>query len=512
MINGPEPRTVAIRPSALVIGGGIAGIEAALVIADAGRKVYLVERDPAIGGHMAVFDKTFPTLDCAACILTPKTNEAGGHPNIELLTYSEVEDISGEVGNYKVRVRKKARYIDEEKCVGCGACWEACPQWRNPAAISKRKAGLKVFHHEATVGPMGACYIPTLQAVPKLPVIDRDACIHFKTGKCNKCVEACTVGAIQFDQEDSYVELNVGTIILATGYQPFDASRIPPLGWGTLPNVLTGLEFEVLCNAGGPTGGRVVCENGEPPKSVAVLHCVGSRDANYNVHCSRVCCMYSLKIAHLVREKTDAKVYECYIDMRAAGKGFEEFYHRVLADDVIMIRGKAASVVDVPRSPEEEGKLVVNVEDTLVGRKRRLPVDMVILSTGLEPAEGSARLGDMLGITTGLEGSFNEVDLKVGPIGTRAIGVFLAGCCQSPKDIPDSVAQAEGAAARALALMDEGEIMVAGEEIMRGEPSEEPCRNCGRVQGRGDENNVGPTTGDVRRRAPATWNAQPMIE
>ncbi|GMV37621.1 MAG: hypothetical protein AMXMBFR61_21290 [Fimbriimonadales bacterium] len=470
-----QERKVTIKPATLVIGGGIAGIEAALTIANAGKKVYLLEREPSIGGRMAYFDKTFPTLDCAACILTPKMSEAANHPNIELLAYCELEELSGYLGNFKAKIRKKARFINEDLCVGCGNCWEVCPQWRSSEAVKKRKAGVKVFHHEATISPMGSCYIPTLQAVPKLPVIEKDTCIHFKTGKCNKCLEACTLGAVDFDQQDSYLDIEVGTIIIATGTKVFDAGRVKELGWGRLPNVITSQEFEILCNASGPTGGQILMENGEPPKSVAILHCVGSRDENYNVHCSRVCCMYSLKIAHLVREKLEADVYEFYIDMRTPGKGFEEFYHRVMDEGVIMIRGRGAAVSDVPFTPEEEGKLVVEAEDTLLGMRRRVPVDMVILAVGLEPQDDAMDLGRMLGVSCGMSGFFIERHPKLAPAMTMAEGIFLAGTCQGPKDIPDSVAQAGAAAGQALALMDQGEVSVEG---FFAEVAEEACSGC----------------------------------
>ena len=278
-----ERKRVPINPNVLVLGGGITGIQAALTLAEAGRKVYLVEREPSIGGHMAMFDKTFPTLDCAACILTPKMVQVGQHPNIELLTYSEVEEVSGYVGNFQVRVRRKARYVDEEKCNGCGLCIEKCP-WKN--VPSEFDLGL---------GNRPVISIPFPQAVPRYPVLDREHCVYFtKGGKCKACQKFCPLDAIDFEQEDGIRELEVGAAILATGFQTFDARRITRYSYGRLPNVITSLEFERLANAGGPTGGKVLLKDGRAPERVGIIHCVGSRDVNYNVHCSRVCCMASL--------------------------------------------------------------------------------------------------------------------------------------------------------------------------------------------------------------------------
>ncbi|HLA80599.1 MAG TPA: CoB--CoM heterodisulfide reductase iron-sulfur subunit A family protein [Thermoleophilia bacterium] len=440
-----ERKRVSINPDVLVLGGGIAGIQAALTLAEGGRKVYLVEREPSIGGHMAMFDKTFPTLDCSACILTPKMVQVGQHPNIELLAYSEVEEVSGYVGNFDVRVRRKARYVDEDKCNGCGLCTEKCP-WKN--VPSEFDLGL---------GNRPVIYIPFAQAVPRYPVLDRDHCVYFtKGGKCKACQKFCPLDAIDFDQADRTIDIKVGAAIVATGFRPFDAGRNPQLSYGRLPNVITSLEFERLASASGPTEGKVTLKDGSTPERVGIIHCVGSRDVNYNIHCSRVCCMASLKFAHVVQERSGAEVYNFYIDMRAAGKGYEEFYHRLMQEGTHFIRGRVAVVTDSAQVPEEEGHLIVQVEDTLTSVVRRIPLDMVILAVGMEPRDDAEEVRRHFGLSTAEGGFFMEKHPKLAPISTLSDGVYLAGACQGPKDIPDSVAQGQAAGGEALALVDKG--------------------------------------------------------
>jgi heterodisulfide reductase subunit A2 len=462
-----ERRRFPVNPNVLIVGGGIAGIQAALTLADAEKQVYLVEREPSIGGHMAQFDKTFPTLDCAACILTPKMTAVKQHPNIHLMTYSEVSAVSGFVGNFKVKVKRYPRYVDEEKCVGCSECIEACvyKEGKYPNAFDLGLARRKPI------------YLSFPQAVPQVPVIDAEACIEFKSHKCPKgCVEVCgDRNAINFNQQIQEIELEVGTVIMATGFKTFDPHRLPQYGYGKFPNVYTSLEIERLINASGPTQGQVTLKSGRKPESIGVLHCIGSRDENTNKYCSRVCCMYSLKLAHLLKEKTGARVYNCYIDMRTPGKGFEEFYKRVLQEGITCIRGKVSEVSGWPQSPAERGKLILLVKDTLVGELRRIPVDMVVLSAGLEPQDDSEAVRRLFNLGCSAEGWFLERHPKLAPVDTFTDGIYLAGCCQGPKDIPDTVAQAGAAAAQALSLICRGYVEM---EPNTAWIDEELCSGC----------------------------------
>ena len=460
-----QVQKVPVNPNVLIVGGGITGIEAALQIADSGKRVYLVEKEPTIGGYMAKFDKTFPTLDCAACILTPKMVSVGQHPNIELMSYSDVTDFSGYVGNFTAKIRRKPRYVNEEKCNGCGQCEQKCPL----SVPSEFDCGL---------GKRKAIYKPFQQAVPSIPVIDREHCLYFMKKICRVCEKFCPKGAIDFEQKEDFIDVQVGSVILATGFDLFDASRIKEYCYGRLPNVITSIEFERLTHASGPTGGRILLKNGKTPTNVAIVHCVGSRDQNYNEYCSRVCCMYSLKTSHLVHEKTDAKVYEYYIDMRAAGKGYEEFYKRLLREDITFVRGRVAEITDVAQDPSEKGKLVVVAEDTLLGIVRRTPVDMVILSLGLEPRKDAQQLSHIFRISRSKDGFFLEKHPKLAPVSTAADGMFIAGSCQGPKDIPESVAQGAAAAANVLSLIDRKEIELEPTIALISDESCSGCKIC----------------------------------
>jgi len=460
-----EKIPVEINPNTLVVGGGIAGITAALELANSGNHVYLVEREGTIGGHMAQIDKTFPTLDCSACILTPKMVDVGQHDNITLLTYSEVEKVDGYIGNFEISVRKKARCVEEELCTSCGICEEKCP-----AQVVDEGYG-------AGLGYRKAIYRAFPQAVPGYPVLDKENCIYFQTGKCRACEKFCPTEAINFDQEDEMLKFNVGNIIIATGYDLFDARQIPQYGYGRLENVFTSLEFERMVNASGPTGGHVVLRDGETePERVAIVHCVGSRDKNYNEYCSKVCCMYSLKFAHLVHEHLpETEVYDFYIDMRTPGKGYEEFYNRLLKEDTHFIRGRVAEITDADHQPGEEGKLIVQAENTLLGKQQRVPVDMVILSAGIEARADSEKVANLFKMGCDYDGFFNERHPKLAPVATMTDGVFIAGACQGPKDIPETVAQGGAAASQVASLIGQGTVMM---EPVRASIREEDCSGC----------------------------------
>jgi len=464
-----EKRSVPVNSSVMVVGGGIAGIHAALTMANAGKKVFLVEREPTIGGHMAKFDKTFPTLDCAACILTPKMSQVKGHKNITLWTYSEVDKVDGYVGNFKVRVKRKPRYINEALCVGCNECVEHCVF----------KEGKFDDEFNEALGKRKPIYMPFPQATPQVVLIDPETCLTLKRGKCKQpCVDSCERNAIDFNQTETFEEVEVGAIIVATGFKAFDARKMSEYGYGKYDNVYTSLELERLVNASGPTGGEILLRNGEKPKVVGIVHCVGSRDVKHHRYCSRVCCMYSLKLAHLVRERTGAEVYNFYIDMRTPGKGYEEFYDKLLQEGVHFIRGRVAEVTDWAIHPQEEGHLILRAEDTLIGAVRRIPVDMVVLSVGLEAQPDAEEVRRKFNMSCSSDGWFLERHPKLAPVSTFTDGVFLAGACQGPKDIPDTVAQAGAAAAEALALIDLGHVELEPNTAFIDEALCSGCKTC----------------------------------
>ncbi len=451
-----------VHPHVLVVGGGIAGIQAALDIAESGHLVHLVERQQSVGGHMSQLDKTFPTLDCSACILTPKMVAVGTHPYIRLHAYSEVVEVTGFVGNFKARILHKARYVDWHKCTGCGLCQEKCPK----KVPSEYNLGL---------GQRKAIYTMFPQAVPNKPVIDKENCIFFQKGKCKACEKFCEVNAIEFQQQDWVEEVEVGSIIVATGYDQMDPAPLSMYGYGVYPNVITGLEFERLVSAAGPTGGHILTKDGKEPRDVAIIHCVGSRDKNYHEYCSRVCCMYALKFAHLIREKIHANVFLFYIDMRCFGKGYEEFYDRVQGEGAIFVRGKPGLVTHQAISPEEQGRLMVVGEDSLSGEILRVPVDMVILASAMEPRADAEKVSRTFLLGRSRDGFFLEQHPKLAPVSTAAAGIFLAGTCQGPRDIPDTVAHASAAAAKALSLASRGRVEI---ESMVSEIDPEVCVGC----------------------------------
>jgi len=465
LLNPLVSRVIDVNPDVVVVGGGIAGIQAALQLADVGKKVYLVEKSPTIGGHMAQFDKTFPTLDCSACILTPKMDAVLQHKNIEMLTYCEVAEVKGYVGNFDITVRQKARYVDHDKCNACLACTEKCP-------------GKGVSEWDEGLAKKKAISIPFPQAVPQKPVIDKNACVYFLKGKCRLCEKVCEQKAINFEQEDSYINIKAGAVIVATGYDLMDTKPLVQYGYGKYPGVYSSLEVERLFNSAGPTGGKVTLRDGREPQAIAILHCIGSRDKNYHEHCSKVCCMYSLKFSHLFKEKTTADVYQFYIDMRAAGKGYEEFYNRLVEEDVKFIRGKGARVTE---SMDEPDRLIVEAEDTLTARFINLPVDMVVLSPAIVPRSDAKDMARLFNLSSDKQGFFMERHPKLAPLSTMTEGVFIAGVCQGPKDIPETVAQAQGAAAEALTIVVKDKLELEATTAMVNPAFCCGCQNCVRV-------------------------------
>ncbi len=458
-----EKKEVSVIPRALVVGGGISGIQAALEIAEKGFQVYLVERNPSIGGRMAQLDKTFPTLDCSACILTPKMVDAARHPNIELFTYSEIESVDGYIGNFKVKIKKKPRYVDIEKCVGCGACAEAC---RLHARIPNE--------FDMSIGKRSAIYVPFPQAVPLKYTVDPNNCLTLKTGKCGDhalCVEACGErDAINFNQKEKIVEVEVGTIVVATGYDLFDPVEKPEYGYEKFDNVITGLEFERIVSASGPTEGHIEI-NGKEPKKVVFIQCVGSRDKESNEYCSRVCCMYTAKQAHMVKDKIpDADLIVYYTDVRAFGKGFEEFYNRVQDEGVIYRRRELDDPIEVKKNGN---KVVVKAKG-----HPDVDADLVVLATAIIPKKDSKEFSRILNINQSADGFLLEAHPKLRPVDTFTDGIFLAGCCQSPKDIPDAVAQASGAAVRASEPLAAGKVFVEAISAVIDEDLCSGCRVC----------------------------------
>src|SRR4030065_925406 len=388
------------------------------------------------------------------------------HESIELLTYSEVMEVSGYVGNFKVKIRKKPRYVDESKCTGCGTCQEKCPVKTDS-------------EFDFGVGKRKVIYTPFPQAVPNIPVIDRERCTYFLKGKCRACEKFCEAKAIDFEQTEKIIEVDVGSIIVTTGFDNFDPTIVSQFGYGRLDNVITAQQFERMSSASGPTGGKILLKDGTEPRSIAILHCIGSRDLHYYEYCSRVCCMYSLKFAHLIREKIhDAEIYDLYIDLRCFGKGYEEFYNRLQEEGGNFIRGRAGEVTDVAETPEEKGRLVVVCEDTLIARQRRLPVDMVVLSTALEPRSDTNEVAKLFSISRSRDGFFMEKHPKLDPVATTTDGVFVAGCCQGPKDIPDTVAQASAAAARVMAMISKGSVEIEAATAIIAEEFCSGCKTC----------------------------------
>jgi heterodisulfide reductase subunit A len=436
---------VPVTKTALVIGGGIAGIQASLDIANTGHKVILIEKDPSIGGHMSQLSETFPTLDCSQCILTPRMVEVAQHPNITLYSYSELESIEGFIGNFKVKIRRKSKSLDEKLCTGCGLCTTKCPVKKIPSEFNE---GL---------GMRTAIYVPFPQAVPNKPVIDREHCTYYLKGKCRICEKVCPTQAIRFDQKDTIEEVEIGAIVLATGFSVKQPDFFPEYGYGKYPDVITGLQFERLASASGPTLGEIRRpSDGKVPQNIVFVACAGSRDEAKGIpYCSKICCMYIAKHAMLYQHKVHGgKSYVFYMDIRAGGKNYEEFVRRAIEEDgVNYVRGR------VSRIYEKNGKLIVKGVDTLLGA---MPVDieadMVVLATAGVANNDAEALAQKLHVSYDSYKFFAEAHPKLKPVETNTAGIFLAGACQSPRDIPESVSMASGAAVKVACLFSQDEL------------------------------------------------------
>jgi heterodisulfide reductase subunit A len=436
---------VPVTKTALVIGGGIAGIQASLDIANTGHKVILIERDPSIGGHMSQLSETFPTLDCSQCILTPRMVEVAQHPNITLYTYAELESLEGFIGNFKAKIRRKSKSLDEKLCTGCGLCTTKCPNKKIPSEFNER------------LGTRTAIYVPFPQAVPNKPVIDRINCTYYTKGKCKICEKVCPTGAIRFDQEDKIEEVEVGAIVLATGFNTKQTDFFPEYGYGKSPDIITGLQFERLASASGPTLGVIRRpSDGKIPEKIVFVACAGSRDPAKGIpYCSKICCMYIAKHAMLYQHKVhNGKSYVFYMDIRAGGKMYEEFVRRAIEDDgVNYIRGR------VSRIYEKNGKLIVNGADTLLGAMPvEIEADMVVLATAGVANDGAESLAQKLHVSYDPYKFFAEAHPKLKPVETNTAGIFLAGACQAPRDIPESVSMASGAAVKVAALFSQDQL------------------------------------------------------
>jgi heterodisulfide reductase subunit A2 len=470
--NSPlEPIRVPVTKRSLVIGGGIAGIQAALDIANAGFECVLVEKEPSIGGHMSQLSETFPTLDCSQCILTPRMVEVYQHPKIKLLTYSEVESVDGFIGNFKVTIRKKARSVDDKNCTGCGMCTQKCPVKKKAFSQFDEKLSFR-----------SAIYVPFPQAVPNIPVIDKTVCTYYQTGKCKLCEKVCGKNAIMFDQKDTMLTEEVGSIIVATGYKLYSIDKKPDeseikgygeYGYGKYKDVIDGLQFERIASASGPTSGEILRPSDKTvPKKIVFIQCVGSRDESKGFsYCSKICCMYTAKHAMLYKHKVhEGEAYVFYMDIRAGGKGYDEFVRRAIEEDhVKYIRGRVSKIY------EQDGKYIVKGEDTIAGMPITIDADMVVLATAMTAQPEASKLAQTIGIPYDKYGFYNEVHPKLRPVEVSTAGVFLAGACQSPKDIPESVAMASAAASKSLVLF--------GSDFLEREPTvarvnESVCAGC----------------------------------
>ena len=471
LIEGETPMT----KRALVIGGGIAGITAALDIADAGFPVDIVEKNPTIGGKMAQLDKTFPTLDCASCIVTPRMTEVSQNPNIRILSFSEVVDVKGYVGNFSAKIKRKARFVDETKCTGCGLCVEKCPMKKVPNDFN------------LNLNSKPAIFIPFAQAVPKIATIDPAYCLHIKAMEkgrdnvCGMCEKVCGVGAIDYHSKEVEIEEKYGAIVVATGYNPIDLQKFDEFAYSQSKDVVSSLEFERLCNAAGPTNGVLKRpSDGKHPKTIVFVQCVGSRcsadSAKGHEYCSKICCMYTAKHAILTRDHyPDTECYVFYIDVRTPGKNFDEFYRRAVEQyGVHYIKGMVGKVV-----PQSDGSLDVQGSDLILNRQVHIKADMVVLAASIEADKSARPLATIL--TTSMDNNdfFLEAHAKLRPVESPTAGIFLAGCCQGPKDIPETVAQSSGAAAKAICLLVKDKLK---NDPCTAHPDENMCNGCSQCE------------------------------
>ena len=445
--------TVPVTKRSLVIGGGIAGIQAALDIADCGHEVILVEREPSLGGHMAQLSETFPTLDCSQCIMTPKMVDVANHPKIKLYTYSEIELVEGYIGNFQVTIKKRARSVDEDKCTGCGVCMTKCPQKKIPNKFDQN------------IGMRTAIYVPFPQAVPNTPVIDRENCTWFKTGKCGVCQKVCGPGAVDFEQQDRLIVEAVGAIVVATGFDLYSITEKPKgspikgygeFGHGKIPDVIDGMTFERLASASGPTGGKILRpSDGKEPKQIVFIQCIGSRAREKGIsYCSKVCCMYTAKHTMLYHHKVhDGQAYVFFMDARTPGKSYDEFWRRSIEEEeAVYIRGM------VSRLYQKGDKIVVMGSDIAVGVQVEIEADMVVLATAIQPQKGADTLAQKLGISYDKYHFYSEAHAKLRPVECATAGIYLAGACQGPKDIPETVSQASAAAAKVMTLFSKDKL------------------------------------------------------
>ena len=435
----------AVVKRALVIGGGIAGIQSALDIAEAGFEVDIVEQSPTIGGNMAKLDKTFPTLDCAACILTPKMVDCAQNEKIDIMTFSEIESVKGFVGNFKVQIRRKARFVDEKKCTGCGECMQKCPS----------KKGLNDFNMGLNTRP--AIYIPFAQAIPNVAIIDPEQCLKIKNGKCGLCAMKCNVNAIDYTQKDEIVEREYGAIVVATGYKPISLENFNEFGYSSYKDVVTSLELERLMNAAGPSDGHLVRPSDhKEPKVITFIQCVGSRDTSGcgKPYCSKICCMYTAKHAMLIREKyPDTEVHVFYIDVRTPGKNYDEFFRRAVEQyGVDYIKGMVGKVY------EEDGKLMVQGSDLINNEQIIIPSDLVVLAAAIEPNPSVRNIATMVTASIDTNNFLTEAHAKLRPVESPTAGIFLSGVCQGPKDIPETVSQASACAAKVIGLLSKDKL------------------------------------------------------